>query len=220
MTLIFDYDGTIHDTARLYGKAFRSACARLAEEGLLPAREYDDAYASQFIGMTPPDMWQAFAPQLPLRIREEAGRRIGEAMDEMTLAGEAHLYPGTAETLTALKEAGYNMVILSNCRASYMRAHRQAFRLEQWFADFYCAEEHGYQPKEKTFPLIRKDHPDSSYIVIGDRASDFRVGETHGLPVIGCAYGFGSAEELAACDRVIGSPAELPAAIGAITGKA
>ncbi len=35
-------------------------------------------------------------------------------------------YPGTEEMLTALKNRGYHLVILSNCKASHREAHWKA----------------------------------------------------------------------------------------------
>ena len=45
--------------------------------------------------------------------------------------------------------------------------------------------------------------------MIGDRASDFRVGEVNGLKTVGCAYGFGTEEERKLCDIIVNSPKEL-----------
>ena len=46
-------------------------------------------------------------------------------------------------------------------------------------------------------------------IVIGDRASDKKGAVTNGLPFIGCAYGYGTAEELEGADAVAKEVPEL-----------
>ena len=46
-------------------------------------------------------------------------------------------YPGAEEMLTALKNRGYHLVILSNCKASYREAHWKEFGMERWFDRFY-----------------------------------------------------------------------------------
>lgn len=38
MHLLFDYDGTLHETMRIYGPAFRMACEDLAARGLIEPR--------------------------------------------------------------------------------------------------------------------------------------------------------------------------------------
>ena len=62
--LIFDYDGTLHETMRIYGPAFRKNYENLVSRGLAPAREFSDAEISGWLGFTAADMWNRFAPQL------------------------------------------------------------------------------------------------------------------------------------------------------------
>lgn len=210
MTLIFDYDGTLHNTAHLYGCAFRKAYAMLVEEGYAVERDYRDEDVSHYLGVSAPDMWHQFMPQLPEPLMKRASAMIGQEMIDGVLSGQAILYDGIPETLDTLKAMNYRLVILSNCRHAYMEAHRKALGLDRWFTDYFCAEDYGFIPKEDIFPILRQRCPDDSYLMIGDRSSDFRVGTINGLPTIGCAYGFGTEEELAVCDFVIQTPPELP----------
>ena len=46
--------------------------------------------------------------------------------------------------LTALKNRGYHLVILSNCKASYREAHWEEFGMERWFDRFYDCESYGF----------------------------------------------------------------------------
>ena len=45
MVLIFDYDGTLHNTKHIYGCAFRSAYDMLVKEGYAEERVYTDENA-------------------------------------------------------------------------------------------------------------------------------------------------------------------------------
>lgn len=210
MTLIFDYDGTLHNTLRLYGTAFRKAYAMLVEEGYAPEHIYRDEDISKYLGVNAPDMWKDFMPQLPDKIWQKASAMIGKEMIDGVLGGQAVLYDGVGSVLSTLKQQGYRLLILSNCRTAYMDAHRKALGLDRWFDGYFCAEAYGFIPKEKIFPRLRDAFPDREYLMIGDRDSDFRVGTVNGLRTIGCAYGFGTKEELAPCWAVIRSPEELP----------
>ena len=185
MLLIFDYDGTIHNTAKLYGCAFRKAYERLVADGYAEEHYYSDEYMSKYLGMT------------------------AEEMVNQVFSGSAVLYDGISGALDKLKDIGYTTVILSNCHREYLEAHKEHFRLDRWFDGYYCAEDFGNVPKEEIFLHIKKDFPDEKYVVIGDRYSDFKVGIVHHLPTIGCAYGFGSPSELSYCTEVINSPSEL-----------
>lgn len=213
MVLVFDYDGTIHNTKHLYGNAFRAAYEKLVKDGYAPEHYYSDDDMAQYLGLAPPVMWNTFMPELPSEIKQRSSFLVRQGMITGIENGKAVLYPGAAEVLNELKSEGYTMVLLSNCYVAYSEAHRKYFELDQWFDGFYRSEDYEFIPKEKIFEYIVRDFPDSSYIVIGDRDSDFRVGKEHGIPVIGCAYGFGTEEELSMCDAVASSPEDLPSLI-------
>lgn len=56
---------------------------------------------------------------------------------------------GAEETLTTLKNWGYHLVILSNCKVSYRKAHREESRMERWFERFYDCELYRFQIKKE-----------------------------------------------------------------------
>lgn len=209
MTIVFDFDGTIHNTLRLYGQAFRQSYAFLVEQRVAPPRRYTDEEVSVYLGMSAPDMWRTFMPQLPQALKDEASAVIGRAMIAGVKRGEAVLYDGIAETLRQLKAQGHCLLILSNCRVAYMDAHRQAEGLDDYFTDYFCAEQYNFIPKEQIFPLLAARYPDEHYCMVGDRSSDIQVGIVHHIPTIGCLYGFGSAEELSHADYTVHTPAEI-----------
>ena len=207
-TIIFDWDGTLHNTKRLYGCAFRSAYQWLVEEGYAKEKAYSDDEVSIYLGMNAPDMWKAFMPQLPETVWRQASAIIGREMTDAVLAGKALLYDGVPQLLTQLKESGGRMIFLSNCKHAYMEAHRKVFHLDDWFDGFYCCEDYGFAPKEEIFPEIAAGY-EGPYLMIGDRASDKKVAKTHGFAFIGCAYGFGTREELDGADGIAESVEDI-----------
>ena len=212
-TVVFDFDGTIHDTKRLYGSAFRTAYEFLVNGGYAEPALYSDDDVSKYLGMTAPEMWQSFMPQLPPETREEAGAIIGREMNKGVLGGKAVMYSGIDEALTELKKRGCSLMILSNCRHSYMEAHRTALGLDKWVDDYFCGEDYGFIPKEDIFTLIMQKYPSRSFVMVGDRASDIAAGVKNGVPSVGCLYGFGSPEELAQASCTVSSPRGLVTAI-------
>ena len=209
MVLIFDYDGTLHNTKHIYGCAFRSAYDMLVKEGYAEERVYTDEDVSKYLGVSAPDMWKDFMPQLADEVWQRASMIIGGEMIEGVLNGKAQLFDGITDMLDELKARGLKMAILYNCRNAYMDAHRKALGLDKWFDSYFCAEDYDFIPKEDIFPFIKEKYPDESFIMIGDRASDVRVGEVNGLKTVGCAYGFGTEEERKLCDIIVNSPKEL-----------
>ena len=216
-TIIFDWDGTLHNTARLYGCAFRAAYEFLVQEGQAPKHVYCDEDVSCYLGMNPPDMWSTFMPELPQRYKEQAIKLVGEQMVAQIVAGKAQLYAGVEAMLDTLKAQGYTLVVLSNCKHDYMEAHKAAFGLDQWFSAYYCGEDFDYAPKEEIFAAFEEAHP-KDFVMIGDRRSDFAVAQAHGLRSIACAYGFGDAEEYTSADLIAHSPADIPALISLAQG--
>lgn len=208
-TLIFDWDGTLHNTKSLYGRSFRKGYGWLVEQGYAPERQYSDEEVSIYLGMSAPDMWNHFMPHLPPAVKEQISGRIGAAMVEEVLAGYAILYPGALEVLNTLHVKGYQLVFLSNCKRAYMEAHKKVFQLDRYFHGFFCCQDYGFAPKTEIFRHIAAAFQ-GDYCVIGDRASDLAVGTEHSFPSIGCSYGFGTAEELSEASYIAQSVTDIP----------
>ena len=56
MNLLFDYDGTLHDTAHIYIPAFRLAYRTLVERGLAPSQDFTDEEIKSWLGYSPKEM--------------------------------------------------------------------------------------------------------------------------------------------------------------------
>lgn len=193
--LIFDYDGTLHDTLSIYEPALQQTYDWLAKSGYAPPRKLDRSEIAGWIGYNSRQMWSQFMPELPEELKAEASQKAGQIMLERIGAGQARLYDGAKETLRILRKRGYHLIFLSNCKVAYMQAHRKQFNLQDYFEDFYCCESYGFSPKKDIFPEIARKY-EGNHMVIGDRYSDLEMALVHGLPFIGCTYGFGTAEEL------------------------
>ncbi len=219
MNLLLDYDGTLHDCLVIYAPAFRAVCRQLAAEGLLPPLQATDAEIGGWLGYSSPEMWRAFAPQLPEEQQRRASRLVGELMNAAILAGRARLYPGAEDALRRLKAAGHKLFFCSNCKRDYLALHRQAFPLDEYFTAFYAAEECGWRTKVEMFSLIAAAYP-GDFAVIGDRRHDMAVAAAYQLPAVGCAYGYGSPAELAAAMYIAHDVRELPELVAKIAARA
>ncbi len=200
VNILFDYDGTLHDSLHIYHPAVQTAYDRLADSGLAPHRIITNEEARQWIGLAPAEMWHQLLPHLSQRAVRHAVQTVGQIMQEEIAAGNARLYDGVPELLNALRTQGYRLILLSNCPRTYLQAHTKQFSLDRYFDGLYCSECFGYRPKHELFSYIRQEHP-GKYIIVGDRRQDMDIAAVHHLESIGCSYGYGSAEELqsAAC---------------------
>lgn len=210
--IIFDYDGTIHESMLTYAPAFRDTMKWLSDNGYIAEKEYADSEISKWLGFNSTDMWGQFHPELDPEIREKARAMLGENMAERVENGEGGLYEGIEDALSSLKASGHTLIFLSNCRIHYMVRHCNVFRLDRFFDSFFCCEEFGFIPKYSIFRRFR-DKFEGDFIVIGDRFHDIQTAAQNDLLSIGCAYGYGSLSELSLADTIVYSPKEIPDAV-------
>ena len=165
-------------------------------------REFKEEEISKFLGLSAKDMWNTFMPDLPKSEKEKCSSIIGESMIEYIDEGKAELYDGVIDVLNKLKELGYKLIFLSNCKVSYMKKHIETFNLDNFFIDFYCTEEFNFIPKYEIFEFIKEKYQ-GDFIIIGDRFVDIEIAKKHNLISIACSYGYGNDNELKGADYII-----------------
>lgn len=193
--LLFDYDGTLHNSIKIYAPAFRTAYTYLVDQGFADPKEFTDQEISHWLGFTADDMWRCFLPNLPEEEKKKCSAIIGKEMICFINKGMAELYPQAENTLQKLKDIGYHLIFLSNCKHAYMEAHMKQFRLDRFFCAFYCSEDYDFIPKHEIFKTIKASYS-GDCIVIGDRFHDMEIAEKHDLQSVGCLYGYGAPNEL------------------------
>lgn len=206
--LLFDYDGTLHDSLAIYAPAVREAYDDLAERGLAVGGPPDLETIRQWIGLSPQAMWDQFQPNLSREEKQAGSAQVGRRMQELVEEGRAQLYPGVPQVLEELKKRGVGMLLLSNCPVSYLQAHTACFGLERWFDGLYCGEEFHYLPKYEILPILKKCWP-GEFLVVGDREQDMEMARRNQVPAVGCTYGYGNQEELSKATWLANSPQEL-----------
>ena len=207
-TTFLDYDGTIHNSIKMYGPAFRKAYTYLVEQGYAKQRDWSDKEISYWLGFNPKEMWEKFMPELEESVREKASSIISEEMGSLTGKQCPKLYEGALETLEYLKAKGYRLVFISNCRISYKDYHSKIFNLGDYFDELVCSEEYNFSPKYEILRQIKGEYPEEM-VIIGDRFHDIEAGKKNGIHTIGCSYGFPLEGELDKADLIIKDIREL-----------
>lgn len=215
--LIFDHDGTLHDSMYIFGPAVHAG-ERWAEEQGYDIKPVDDEVIKSCLGLNKPDMWGTFGYGLDPDVLEEMIGHVYEEMDRILKAGEARWFNGTQEMLDVLKAQGFHMAILSNCEIKLADFYWNYFKMEKWIDKFYDCESYGFAPKTEIIKQILKDF-NGKGIMIGDRDSDLECARAGGVPFIGCAYGFGKPGELDGADAVAYSVRDIPEKVNELMGK-
>ncbi len=207
-TIVFDLDGTIHDTMRVYEPAFNAGYQLLADKGLVAPHTFGPEELRKNIGLTVREAWARLEPDLSWEQVEPTVSAINDYMLNLMVHGEGRLYEGVAETLDAVCAAGHRLVLLSNCGTKYKEAARAAYGLDRWFSAYFAAEDYSWEPKERIFEIIRTQF-EGPYIAVGDRYKDIALAGAHDLACVGCLYGFGTAEELSSATALASHPSEI-----------
>lgn len=206
--IIFDYDGTIHNSIKIYAPAFRKAYSYLVENKYVQEKEFTDKEISKWLGFSSKDMWNNFMPNLPDKEKQKCSNIIGTNMIKFIKENKAEMYEDAIEVLEYLKEKEFKLIFLSNCKVEYMNIHKEKFSLDKYFDDFYCTEEFDFIPKYEIFHIISKKYK-GDFIVIGDRFQDIEISKVHNLYSIGCIYGYGDKKELSDASFVVDSVLEI-----------
>lgn len=212
VNVVFDYDGTLHQALKIFAPAFRKACVYLEGEGLLKRKQWKEEEIAPWLGQTSQAMWQDFYPTLTGYHKTKAEKIIGSTMLSLIEEGSAVLYPKGLKVLEALKDQGYRLFILSNCHKDYLEAHRKHFELDRFITAYYPGEAFGFIPKHEVMGILLGDYPGST-LMVGDRWHDIEAARVHGLPSLGCRYGYGKKEEMDEADQTINELEQLPATL-------
>ncbi len=205
--IIFDLDGTLVDSLDDLTESVNQMRAAFAAEPLLRSQV------------------QTMVGQGARTLVERALVGLSAAETDRALAiflvhNEAHLavhttpYPGIPALLEALQSAGVLLVVVSNKYAGLCRQLLQTLGLADYFAAIYGADSFA-ERKPSPLPFLevmrqfKAAAPDT--LVIGDSSNDVLAARAAGLAVIGCAYGYGTEEELdVATFRVAAAKELLP----------
>jgi phosphoglycolate phosphatase len=164
-------------------------------------------WVRHLIGADALDFYGAMMPDQPDEIRLEFEQFCLD-YEEAAVAHFAQLYEHVAELLHSLVAAGKTLVLISNGTPRYVDCIWQHCRYERWFTANlpFVAEQNETKGVrlERAMRLYGKPA-----VMVGDRRSDHDAARHSGAWFIGCAYGYGIAEEIEGADAIAGSVEQL-----------
>ena len=202
-SVTIDLDGTLLDTAPDLGAA---ANAMLIELGHPP---YTLAAITGFVGLGIPNLVERCLPDL-----DEAGRANAMAIFRRYYALEngrqSRLYPGVLDALTAFRQAGLPMAVVTNKAAAFTDPLLQITELAPWF-DFAISGDTLSEKKPHPAQLLhaceRFGTLPQENLHLGDSATDAAAARAAGCPVLLVSYGYDAGEPVqdVDCDGIVTS---------------
>jgi phosphoglycolate phosphatase len=181
--LVFDWDGTLIDSASAIVACIQAACRELR----LPVP--DDARASHVIGLGLKDALSYAIPGLPA---DDYGRVV-ESYRRHFLARdpEIPLFPGTRAMLVGLRDRGHLLAIATGkSRAGLYRALTNT-GLQPFFSASRCADQCASKPAPDMLCELMEELGVESMktLMIGDTVHDLQMAAAAGVGAVGVSHG-------------------------------
>ena len=209
--LLFDLDGTLWDSA-----------AEVAESWNIVMHKYDPEFPvltasdiNAVMGRTMDDIAKTLLTDMDPEERRKLFYECERYEIEYVTEHGGILFPDVEETLSALKDRGYQMAIVSNCQIGYINAFFESMKMKNYFCDM---EEWGNTKlsKAENIRLVMERNHFEKAVYIGDTEKDEESAKGAGIPFIHAAYGFGTAKDPTA---VIQSFSELPGVLASMDNE-
>ena len=195
--LIFDWDGTLADSAAEIVSSFQRAIVGLK----LPTRT--DAQIRELIGLGFYDamnrLYPEFAPEDIVQALEDYRRLLVAGGLAQHGPAEAPLFDGALEALRALHGAGYRLAVATGkSRSSLDRSLVKHPEVKALLSSSRCADETAPKPDPLMLRELveQEDVPVARALMVGDTEYDMAMASAMAMPVVGVSCGVHD------CDRL------------------
>lgn len=187
--LIFDFDGTINDTAPGIISTFKKV---LDVFGV----DYSNVDWAEHIG---PPLDYSFKKLVGGTNWQRALELYRKVFTDDDAGKNSRVYDGIPETLAALKQRGFVLSVATSKYEPFAKESLEFLHLAQYFDFVYGQnEKRGY--KEEILRQLISDNgwDKASCLMIGDTCYDVDGANANGIDVLAVTYGFGKKADLAA----------------------
>lgn len=189
---IFDFDGTLVDTAPLIIKTMQ-ATMRVMN---LPVRDNEQCRA--VIGLRLEEIPDILWPDYP-EIGEEFSKTYRSIFSELKHPLNVACFPKVTKTLRTLLAEGYGMAVASSRNHQSLNEFLRLFGISDCFSTVIGGDDikNGKPAPDAVFDILRIEgwKPEET-MVVGDAEYDIVMGKEAGVLTCGVTYGNGSIREL------------------------
>lgn len=202
----FDLDGTLYQTDMEAIPAYIEAFTELIEQKVIDTMPSQTKLGRMF-GMTSTELWPYLMPEASEEVRQLAAQTVKKTI--LKYRGQGKLFPGVMQVLTQLADQGHPLIVVSNGNGSHVTGTCNRCKLTSLLTGIYAAGDYGTGSKIKLLECAVRELDLIPGMMVGDRNSDIEAGAKNGFVTVGCIYGFGQREELAAADYHIDDIREI-----------
>lgn len=190
--IIFDFDGTLVDTAPLIVATMQETIRKMN----LPAKSETECRAT--IGLRLEEIPAALWPEMN-DICAEYARTYRRIFDELKRPFNVTCFPGVLTTLGLLHDSGFGMAIASSRSRQSLEEYIELFGLDKCFAMLVGGNDvaRGKPSPEPVQTILEAQNwiADET-LVVGDAAVDIQMGKAAGTQTCAVTYGNGTESEL------------------------
>lgn len=191
--LVFDWDGTLMDSAAAIAESLQAACAELA----LPVP--DDTQARYVIGLGLTDAMKHILPDLPPAEYPKVVDRY--RIHFLKRDGGTTLFRGAAEMIRELHDAGFQLAIATGKSRRGLDRALAATGIGGFFQTTRCADEGFAKPHPGMLTAVIDTLAGEveTTVMIGDTTHDLEMANAAGVGGVAVTYGAHEREALADC---------------------
>ncbi len=194
--LIFDWDGTLMDSAAAIIGSLQAACADLD----LPVPS--DERARHVIGLGLGDAMRYILPDVDPSEYDQVVQRY--RVHYLQRDSGTALFPGASELVSTLRETGFMLAIATGKGRRGLERVLESTGLQGLFHASRCADEGHTKPDPGMLEALFEELgvPRHRALMIGDTTHDMAMAQAAGVARLAVAYGAHSREELLAYEPV------------------
>ena len=181
--VVFDWDGTLLDSAGAIVQAIQAACRDL--DLPVPA----DAQARHVIGLGLADAMRQAVPDLPAERYPAMIERY--RFHYLSADHDLLLFAGVPELLARLKSAGHTLAVATGKSRLGLERALDHSGLRSFFSASRCADECHSKPHPQMLQELMAEFalPASSTVMIGDTSHDLLMAQNAGVGALAVTYG-------------------------------
>ncbi len=194
--IIFDFDGTLVDTAPLIIKTMQAAMRVMN----LPVRDNNECRA--VIGLRLEDIPAILWPDIPA-IGNEFSKTYRSIFDELKHPLNVACFPKVTKTLRFLLSEGYGLAVASSRNHKSLNEFLRLFGISDCFSTVIGGDdvENGKPEPDTILKILDLEGWNSTEtMIVGDAEFDIIMGKKAGVMTCGVTYGNGSYKELNAAN--------------------